>query len=146
MSIQVTKTPRFNIQMAPVRGDYQRIGMELREFIKRRTRKGIDVNNEPFEPYSAMYLEYRNEMGKTDFVNLEDRSEMHNSLSVLADNTKAELYYSDAQRAKVAFRHQTGAGRLPIRQHFGVNDNDAQRFIGMLNQIISDRIKKQWRN
>jgi len=145
--ITVTKMPNLNIEIKPSAMELRNIGMDIREHIKKRTRSGVDVNYQQFAPYSPLYAEYRKGIGKTvDIVNLEDRSEMHNSLAVKVMNDNAEIYYSDSNRAMVAFRHQNGLGKIPKREHFGLNETDSQKFLDKLANAVKTRVSQQWRN
>ena len=145
--IKIAEMPNLNIDMKPIKSDYQNIAMTIRELIKRRTRSGNDVNGRQFKGYSEAYKAWRASIGKTtEIVNLENRSEMHNSLSVKATNEYGEIYYSDADRAEVAYKHQIGLGNMPQREHFGLSETEAQSQLKKLTEIISKRIAKQWRS
>lgn len=145
--IRMTERPNFSIDTRPNRTDYSGLAMQIREFIKTRTRSGVDVDRRPFRPYSETYRKAREDIGKTsDIVNLEYRSEMHNQLVYKAENTGAEIYYSDADRAKVAMTHQYGLNDMPVRKHFGLNAADSQKFLQKLANDTATRIARQWRS
>ena len=145
--ITITKMPNLDINMKPSAMELRNIGMDIREHIKKRTRSGVDVNYQPFVPYSPMYEDYRRKIGKTtDIVNLENRSEMHNSLAVKVNANDAEIYYSDSNRAIVAMQHQYGLNRMPKREHFGLNDADSRKFLDKLANAVKTRVSQQWRN
>jgi len=145
--ITVTKMPNLNIEIRPSAMELRNIGMDTRSHIKKRTRSGVDVNYQQFRPYSPLYEDYRRKIGKTtDIVNLENRSEMHNSLAVKVNANDAEIYYSDSHRAMVAFHHQNGLNRMPKREHFGLNDADSRKFLDKLANAVRTRVSQQWRN
>ena len=145
--ITITKMPNLDINMKPSAMELRNIGMDIREHIKKRTRSGVDVNYQQFVPYSPIYEDYRRKIGKTtDIVNLENRSEMHNSLAVKVNANDAEIYYSDSNRAIVAMQHQYGLNRMPKREHFGLNDADSRKFLDKLANAVKTRVSQQWRN
>ena len=117
--MKIVEMPNLKIDMNPIKSDYQNIAKTIRELIKRRTRSGNDINGRQFKGYSPAYKEWRASVGKTaEIVNLENRSEMHNSLAVKATNESGEIYYSDSNRAEVAYKHQLGIGNMPQREQW----------------------------
>lgn len=136
INMKMTRTPKTNLVNSPGSAVFKRLGDDIIRFMIDRTKNGIDVRHSQFEPYSATYEKYREEMGKTtSIVNLQDRGEMHRSLSVKPSNDQAFIYYRDRNRGLIALRHQRGQG-VPKREHFGLSDADASRFLKNLSNIM----------
>ena len=101
------------------------IGLE--EF-RENTKTGKDANGKRFHKYSKMTKAFKKKWGKSQtLVNLTCGIEngkavsggMMTSISIKSDNDSAETYFIDAKKGDLAYDHQTGAGRLPIREFVG---------------------------
>jgi hypothetical protein len=74
--------------------DMREIGLLAREQILRRTLSGVDVNGQPFQPYSKGYAEAKQKALGTSAVNLQVSGGMLNDITVSdaqADGEKASV-------------------------------------------------------
>lgn len=127
----IGKVPKWQLGK-PSRRDWHTIGLGVRTEMLTRTRSGLDVNRQPFAPYSAQTQEYKNSIktsrGDSGAVDLIDTGQMLRSMAVQSDAVSSEIYFSDGNRAAIAYKHQKGIG-VPKREHFGLNDSDAKRWM-----------------
>ena len=116
--------------------------------IRERTeQRGKDVHNRPFKPYSKSYIRARrkrsNDSSNRDqspksFVDLNFTGKMFSALTFTTRPSKGVLFFRTAQQSKKAFIHNTGAGRMPKREFFGVSLLEQKK----INAIIGKSIKK----
>ena len=114
------------------------MALAIRKQILDNTKKGVDVEGNDFDAYSEAYLKAKADYmskgkgtpinGNPSTVNLMLTGVMLRSMAVTRLNTSTYvIYFSDKNRALVAYAHQTGKGRLPVRKFFGVSDANADR-------------------
>ncbi len=138
IDFSIVRRPNLELNTQPSRHEWRKLGLDMRRMIIDRTLRGIDINGKKFAEYSPKYREYREKMGKTtDIVNLQDRSEMLNSLNSKEDASGVEIFYPERQRGLVALRHQNGDG-VPQREHFGFTSKQVEQ----INNTIMGYIKK----
>mgnify|MGYP003143404649 CR=1 FL=1 len=116
--------------------------------IRERTeQRGKDVKNRPFKPYSKSYIQAKrkrtNDPSNQDtspknFVDLNFTGRMFSALTFTLRPSRGVLFFKTAQQAKKAFIHNTGKGRMPKREFFGVSEIEQKK----INAIISKSIKK----
>jgi hypothetical protein len=103
------------------------IAMNIRAQIRDNSRKGVDVNGNPFHKYSTTYAEWKLErVGKNSPVNLMLHGQMMRSIVVNKGSGGYEIKFADASMAERAWWHHTGTGQ-PKRPFFGVSDANAKR-------------------
>ena len=142
--ISIVKAPNAITHIGLTKKQWQDTGLDLRKFILDRTKSGIDMDGKPFKEYSSQHAKKRAEDGKeTGVVNLEFDAKMQNSLAVESKDDSTELYYSNAQRAKVAYKHQRGIN-VPERKHFGLSEKDISELTRKIFGIITLDTKRQW--
>jgi len=108
--------------------------------IKDRTQtKGIDVNGNPFKPYSKAYK--RRLVKQSGVVDLTDTQQMFSSLTSKITPSKGTLFFRGQDANKKAFYHDVvGAGkRKVIRPFFSINDKEADK----IGQLFADKIFKE---
>ncbi len=126
--IKMTRIPNLSLNAQPSRAQWRDLGLRMRRMIIDRTMSGIDIHEKPFAKYSTAYQKRREALGKTvDVVNLQDRSEMLNSLDYKEDSSGVDVFYSERQRGLVALYHQNGDGSLPQREHFGFTTRQTEQ-------------------
>lgn len=91
-----------------------------------RTRKGLDVNGNPFAEYSPKYAKHRQKRGrKTDPVDLTFTGNMLNAIQTkverTADGATGTIFFGSAREAAKA------AGNQERRQFFGLSDEQVAR-------------------
>lgn len=127
IDIKMTKKPQFKVDFDLPANEWINIASDARRMMIDRTKQGIDIDGNMFDGYADLTKEYRAKLGKTtDVVNLEDRGEMHRSLSQKTIPEGVMIFYTDRNRANIAIAHQRGYGRLPERKHFGLTDQQAE--------------------
>ena len=115
------------------------IALAIRKQILDNTRKGVDMDGNPFKEYSESYLnakaDYQSKgkvtaakMVRASVVNMRLSGVMLRSISVRKVANGYEIFFADKSRAFIAYAHQTGKGNLPERKFFGVSPADEKRF------------------
>ena len=101
--------------------------------IKARWRKGVDRYGQPMAPYAPSTRRRKRRQGKpTSPANLIDSGQMIDSLKVRtarktsAYKTRAELYLASSRARKLMRLHTRGAGRLPVRDVWGLTRREKQ--------------------
>jgi len=109
---------------------WTRLGNLQRFRMKDRTAKGVDINNQPFTPYSESYADKRREAGfQIGKVDLNRSGRMWASLSQEAHDESVEIFFAGEPAAR-AHGHNFGVpGRLPQREFFGISDDDRTAII-----------------
>jgi hypothetical protein len=110
------------------------------ETIVNRTRSGKAPNGRSFEDYSTAYSlsnAYR-AAGKTSRVNLTLTGEMLDTITELqGEGSKVLLGWGDSLNNAKAHGHMTGkdgSGDLPVREFFGVTENEIREIVRDLGQ------------
>jgi hypothetical protein len=84
MPVSLTRNFDSLTELALVtRDDMREIGLLARERIVTRTRRGLDAENVPFQPYSAAYGEQKRAALGTSTVNLTVSGNMLNHLTIV---------------------------------------------------------------
>ena len=93
--------------------------------VKRRTASGRGLNGS-FTPYAASTRRSRGKRGrKTGSVDLMDTGQMLGSMTWKVKNPSLGLvFFSNTLAARKAMWHHTGAGHLPVRKWFDVNNRE----------------------
>jgi len=93
--------------------------------VKKRTKDGIGLNGK-FEGYAASTLRSRGARGRnTGTVDLMDSGQMLGSMIWKAKSPFLGIvYFSNTLAARKAMWHHTGAGHLPVRKWFDVNNKE----------------------
>lgn len=76
------------------KGDFQQVGLLIRENILQRTRQGVDANYQRFAPYSQGYADARAKEGLTrNTVTLELSGKMLRAIKVQPDTDKVTVTF-----------------------------------------------------
>lgn len=146
IEIKMTRKPQFKVDFDLPATEWLQIGAQCRRMMIDRTKSGIDIDGNQFAGYADLTKEYRAKLGKTtDVVNLEDRGEMHRSLSQKIIAGGAMVFYADRNRANIAIAHQEGRGRLPERKHFGLTDQQAETITQYVRTKINALAQRTFR-
>ena len=134
----VSKFPRIIDQ------GIKQAGFQLLEFIKTKTKRGIDFNDKPFAPYSERYLKQLSEEGKPTNVDLFYSGRMLGSLTPdsfkKTGKHKITLVFSRAEERTKALFNQVL--RNPIREFFGFNTKTENIIKKQFHKFISQEINK----
>lgn len=116
-------------------------------YMKVRTLKGKDVDNNAFVPYAERTKKSRSKRGRqVSVVDLFDTGKMFAGIGsrVLSD-TEAIVAPYDAFAGKKAIIHQLGLGHNPQRKFFGISSNDPAP-IQKIQKIAEDELDKTIKN
>lgn len=111
----------------------QSIGQEIVDYMRERTSKSVDRNGKAFAAYSKAYKQSEDyeAAGKSSKVNMKLRGYMLNSLDFEANGSVIEFGFDDEEEELKAYGHMTGMeghkyldGKTPVREFFGMNDDD----------------------
>lgn len=103
--------------------EYTTLGMYAADAIVERTERGVDANDRTFRRYSDDYAERRREAGRRVHPpNLTWTGSMLASLTAQASSDAVRLFFSNAERGRIAEYHVSRAPRtkLPRRDFLGV--------------------------
>jgi hypothetical protein len=111
-----------------------------------KTAKSKDIDGEKFKKYSKSYKKSAafKKAGKTNKVNLELKGEMLAFIAPLKEtaNTVTIGWESSKQGGK-AHGHITGGGKLPVRDFFGLNDEDIEKVVNKFAAEIDELKEKK---
>ena len=110
--------------------------------IRNRTqKKGLDVNERPFKPYSIKYK--RAKIKESGVVDLTDTGQMFSSLTSKISSSKGVLFFRNQNANRKAFYHdEVGAGKSKVvRPFFGISDKEEDKIISLFAKIIEKEIK-----
>ncbi len=118
-----------------------RLGLASIRQVRRRTRRGVDVDGAPFEPYSDSHERRRAKEGlPTDHVTLKfDQYEsMLDSLDhvVARDLESVVVEFIDAEKEEIAGYHHRGEGDNPEREFVSHSEEE----IDELQSLVTDHI------
>ncbi len=132
-----------NLDIKPKQQDLYNIAMKARYNIWSRTKNGKDYLGYPFAPYSEKYKLVREKLHKTtEIVNLEFTNRMLSSIQIANRPNESYIYFADANRRKIAYYHNTGAGKLPLREFFNLSSQELDILAKSLLKQIENRIKR----
>jgi len=102
-----------------------RLASKAKEIVSKRTASGRDVLGAKFSPYSASYLEYKEErLGRpVTRVDLFDTGNMLGSMQVGGNKIGSKVFFSDSVQNDKAKYHNEGDG-LPKREFFAISDDE----------------------
>jgi hypothetical protein len=88
--------------------------------ITKRTQSGKLPDGGSFEPYTKKTREMRQDKRRqVSFVDLTDTGKMFRSLDFKVGGNKSSLFFSNQERAKIAFRHDVlGVGKRKTKRPF----------------------------
>jgi len=125
-----------------------RLGLAAIRLIKKRTRKGVDVEDEPFREYSEPYKKVRERAGlPTHPVNLtfNDIDGMMNNIDhlVARDFSKVLVYIKGSRNRRIARYHNVqGAGKSRvIRRFFAINKDEKKKLDSIAQQELKTVLK-----
>ena len=104
-------------------------GNEQIERIKTRTRSGVDVDGQQFQPYTDKYAKRRQAKGlNTDPVDLTVSGQGLDSMRTeVRSETEFAIGYEDPSVSVYMEAQDSGNSRLPARHFFGTNDAELQQ-------------------
>ena len=110
--------------------------------IRNRTqKKGLDVNERPFKPYSIKYK--RAKIKESGVVDLTDTGQMFSSLTSKISPSKGVLFFRNQNANRKAFYHdEVGAGKSKVvRSFFGISDREEDKIVKLFENILEKEIK-----
>jgi len=135
---------RTKLEQAIQKGLLQ-AGFQLVTVMRELTQKGIDVNRNPFAPYSEQYLKQLNREGKSTTVDLFYTGRMMGSLTPdyrsvkPTGKNKVTVSFANAEMRKRALFNQVL--NQPTRKFFGF-DKRTESIIGKsFNQFINKELR-----
>lgn len=138
----------------------ERIGNRAKLFIVSRTLRGVDVDENPFKPYSERYRRFRQNpkiRGKkyenisarpVSKVDLFFTGRMQGALThAIEDNETVRLFFDDAgdpdnKPSLRAHGHHFGSKILPQRKFFSLNEKELDAIAKEIEEDIDELIKE----
>lgn len=120
-----------------------RLGLASIRQVRRRTRKGTDVDGSPFEPYSDSHERRRAKEGlPTDHVTLKfDQYEsMLDTLdhAVARDLESVVVEFTDAEKEEIAGYHNEGEGDNPEREFMAHSEKEVDELESLVTDHLDD--------
>jgi len=102
-----------------------KLASKAKEIVSKRTASGRDVSGDKFSPYSASYLEYKEERldRPVTRVDLFDTGNMLGAMQVDGTKVGSRVFFADPDEGKQARKHNEGDG-LPKREIFAMSDDE----------------------
>jgi hypothetical protein len=126
--IKMSKVPVIKMDAKVIDNALRKIAMDAHKLIINRTSSGVDVEGNPFTPYSGGYKKAKQRYGLSgEKVNLRSglrhgsAKHMLNSIKQSKITGGYSLSLPDELMMLRGYYHQTGQGRLPVRHWFGVS-------------------------
>lgn len=142
VTVSCTRTKDIGNKLVATQEDLKQMAIGVRSKILVNTKSGYDLLDNRFAKYSKGYAKKRERMKKrTDIVNLEYEGVMLQSMNIKTYPGQALLYFADAHRRKIALKHNTGEGKMPMRVFFGLTQTMADKFFLKLAKTIKARLK-----
>jgi hypothetical protein len=139
ISVQMPDLGRIADNLIPTPQDWLLLAADAADIMKKRTQAGRDVYGAPFQEYSEDYGKFREENGRyRNPVNLTYHGRMLASMAVKRIPLGAAVYFRDAERSVVAYKHNTGQG-VPQRTFFGLSETELQRLNDKLADVLRSR-------
>lgn len=110
---------------------------EISQIINRTQKKGIDVNENPFKPYSIGYK--RAKVKESGVVDLKDSGQMFSSLTSKITPSKGSLFFRQKSANDKAFYHDTGIGKMPKREFFSISNKEQDK----IEKLFFDRMASE---
>ena len=117
-------------------------GFQLVTVMRELTKKGIDVNRNPFAPYSEQYLKQLNREGKSTTVDLFYTGRMLGSLGTKKTGKhKVSLGFNNAEMRQRALFNQVMMGDKN-REFFGFNNRTEKIIQKSFNRFVEKELRK----
>ena len=135
---------RTKLEQAIQKGLLQ-AGFQLVTVMRELTKKGIDVNRNPFAPYSEQYLKQLNREGKPTTVDLFYTGRMLGSLTPSSSvkksgRHKVSISFTNSQmRQRALFNQVLGE---PKREFFGFNNKTEKIINKQFNRFVEQELRK----
>lgn len=128
MGVKIIKSPKkYKFDTLKVNIALREAAMDYRSETIERTKKGLDIHNKSFKPYSKRYAKAkalgklpRSSGKKTDIVDLELSGDMLNSIHIKIIPGKVQIY--PTRHSEVGYIHQIGIG-VPKREWWGLTNS-----------------------
>ena len=110
-----------------------KIGLAYTTMVRRRTQQeGRDIHGTEFAPYAKSYIPRKKKEGMSAHpvnMTLDKISGMMTKLDhvVFNDLDGVKAYINNAQKAQIGKWQQTGAGNLPVREWWGLTDQQIEK-------------------
>lgn len=147
INIKMVSNPNFRINIKPSKDQIRKLALTIRKTILDYTRAGKDIEGKGFKAYSPLYKDYKSKImtarGNPDNVNLMLTGAMLRSLAVHSEQTYSDLFFSDAERAEIAYYHNEGYG-VPKREFFGLSEQNETKLVNQFFDEYWAKIAKEW--
>lgn len=112
--------------------------------IKLRTARGESSSGQLFDPYAPEYENVRVDGGYSiAVVDLFFSGRMQAAMSAeVLNDTSVRLFFNDPAQGLKAFYHHTGAGNLPVRDFFSINDSDVEEITKDVDRAILKKLEE----
>jgi len=154
INLRLVNNPNFGIDIKPSKAQIRKLALNVRKTILDLTRAGKDIKGKGFKEYSERYVEFKKKAaffnagtpqarGNPNHVNLMFTGAMLRSMAIHSERFFSDIFFSDAERAEIAYYHNEGYG-VPKREFFGLSDQNETK---LTNQFIEEywaKIAKEW--
>ena len=147
INLRLVNSPNFSINIKPSKAQIRKLALSVRKTILDLTRAGKDIKGKGFKAYSDSYRNVKAQQmtarGNPSHVNLMFTGAMLRSLAVHSEQTYSDLFFSDAERAEIAYYHNEGYG-VPKREFFGLSEQNETKLVNQFFDEYWAKIAKEW--
>lgn len=134
----------IDAQMQLSNGELMQIAQRAAFMIRTRTAQGRDYQGLPFEEYSEIYAEFRDDTGRNvSPVDLLYEGHMLASMTAFTDGSDAIVGFSSAAEARKANWHNEGTKHMPQRRFLDIDEEGQEAFqlASMAAEFMAARIE-----
>ena len=147
INLRLVNSPNFSIDIKPSKAQIRKLALNVRKTILDLTRAGKDIKGKGFRPYSESYKLIKSQQmtarGNPNHVNLMFTGAMLRSMAIHSEQTYSDLFFSDAERAEIAYYHNEGYG-VPKREFFGLSEQNETKLVNQFFDEYWAKIAKEW--
>jgi hypothetical protein len=124
----------------------QKIAQALIDKMKERIEQGIGYDGQPMKAYSKEYKESDEYIAarKTGVVNMTLSGDMMGSIDVIKEKTnEIVIGFNQREQELKANRHMRGEGGVPVREFFGVSEDEIKEVKREFSSELKDIKKDQ---
>lgn len=122
----------------------EEIGLMLISRIQARTSEGVDVNNQPFVPYSPRYALFRGKTGRTtQKVNLFFTGSMMGSMTETATKNQVTLFFMDTEDPSGGSNPKKAYFLNQERRFFALSPDDRAKAMQLIDRHIGRQMRRR---
>ena len=149
MATESAQTITIRIPIAFDLEGRQLIAEDILEFIRNRTERGLDKNNNSFARYSDSYVEsidFKIAGKSKNQVDLELSGDMMSALDIIDIRTAGFItigYQRSEENDKAAWQRNNLRPSFPKRDFLGITDKDLNKIISRYTYLLDEQVREE---